>query len=313
LERLRLAVQTVPSPTNTASSSLTGVSCPTSRSCTAVGESDQGDFPLAEEWDGSTWQVQPIPTLTPLDGSLNAVSCATRRMCVAVGGAVSATSGTSTPAERWNGSSWRVLPTPNPAGGGSFNAVSCPTARVCTAIGEHSSLQGMLTFAERWAGGTWQIQSTVNPAPPLNPFQSVFNSLLSVSCPTSRACTAVGAYEPAAGTLLTLAERWDGTGSQVQSSPNSAGSDINALNGVSCAAARSCTAVGDQVINLLAEHWDGTSWVIQPLPTVSGASGTLSAVSCAKRSACIAVGNYNPIPGDNGLQFTLAERYSATR
>jgi len=62
----------------------------------------------AEAASASGWKTQP---LGPAHGSLAGVSCRSRTFCIAVGASLS---GTLT--ERWNGSSWSILPTPNPPG-----------------------------------------------------------------------------------------------------------------------------------------------------------------------------------------------------
>jgi hypothetical protein len=62
----------------------------------------------------------------------------------------------STFAERWNGTSWSIQHTPNPARGpGSINeldGVSCSSGIVCTAVGAYGTSKA-LTLAERWHGG----------------------------------------------------------------------------------------------------------------------------------------------------------------
>jgi hypothetical protein len=63
----------------------------------------------------------------------------------------------------------------------------------------------------------------------------------------------------------------------VQSTPNPSGALFSELNGVSCASASACTAVGYYGISFngftynegtLAEAWNGTTWVIQPTPSL---------------------------------------------
>ena len=98
---------------------------------------------------------------------------------------------------------------------------------------------------------------------------------------------------------MTLAESWDGTGWQPQSTPNATGAAADELLGVSCPTTSSCTAVGyssDGSEVSLAESWDGTSWSLEPEPSTASNS-ILLAVSCPTTAACTAVGfdNYVPI------------------
>jgi hypothetical protein len=82
-----LQTTAVPDASNEA---LSGVSCLTGSTCTAVGTFGPvatGSFvTLAEQWNGSGWVVQPTPN--PIDASgpgLLSVSCTTGGYCTAVG------------------------------------------------------------------------------------------------------------------------------------------------------------------------------------------------------------------------------------
>jgi hypothetical protein len=56
--------------------------------------------------------------------------------------------------ERWNGSKWRIQPTPNLPGIHDLltPAVSCPTSATCTAVNGYTNDGVTLTLAERWHG-----------------------------------------------------------------------------------------------------------------------------------------------------------------
>lgn len=101
----------VPAPGSVGYTKLTAVSCPSDVSCVAVG-SYQGQ-PVAEVWNGRTWRVQRLPP-PPADNyaaQLNGVACARPTACLAVGVSGSGLSY----AERYNGVSWRLAATQNPA------------------------------------------------------------------------------------------------------------------------------------------------------------------------------------------------------
>jgi hypothetical protein len=80
--------------------------------------------------------------------------------CTAVG-EFGAPAGTLALAERWNGKTWAIQPTPNPPRGNLpgavayLTAVSCPSATACVAVGQSNA--GALV-AELWNGKTWAIQ-----------------------------------------------------------------------------------------------------------------------------------------------------------
>ena len=310
------SIQATPSPAGSASG-LTGVSCPTATACAAVGFSVNAtsNQTLAERWNGTTWSIQATPNPAgETRVSLNAVSCPSATACTAIGDYTNSAGTDLTLAERWNGTSWSVQATPNPAGatGSSLSAVSCPSATACTAAGSYTNSAGtQVTLAESWNGTTWTIQATPKPA------GSTGSSLSGVSCTSAAACTAAGSYTDSAGTTLTLAEGWDGTSWSIQATPNPACPVGSFLNGVSCTSATACTAAGDTINGAgnavtLAERWNGTTWTIQATPS-SGLSAALNGVSCTSATACTAAGGYQNTVGRHGPPapgLPLAERYS---
>jgi len=278
---------------------LNAISCRSASLCVAVGAfgaTRVTTHPYSQIWNGTAWRVLVTPG--PAHAHvLNSVSCASRTNCVAIGEA----SYRSLFADAWNGRRWRVLTVPSQAP--AMNSVSCPTVSDCMAVG---SSNGNAVAAE-WDGKAWQALTM--PAVT----GAVKNGLGSVSCARSTSCIAVGSYtSSAAGNpQVTLAEAWNGATWTTLATPavNPVGS---VLSGVSCAAAASCVAVGltgnpffgpDSV---LAEGWDGHSWTVLPAAVPTGAtSSSLSAVSCASGSNCVAVGGYSPPAG-------LAESWNGT-
>ena len=278
--------------------------------------------PLAEQWDGTSWTVEPTAhPANSLDSTLWGASCTAASACMAVGTYNTGSGSTATHpslAEQWDGTSWTVHPTPNPADSvaTSLSGVSCTSPTACPAVGYYSHSNNS-SLAERWDGTSWTVQPT--PITPLPNSQA--DALNGVSCTSATACTAVGTADvtPTGGgnTLgVPLAEVWDGTSWTVQPIPNPAGSTTSTLQGVSCTSATACTAVGYHYAagsnaSSLAERWDGTSWTIQPTPTQAGSLGdSLSGVSCTSATACIAVGSYQDSATNNAV--SLAERWDGT-
>jgi hypothetical protein len=272
-------IQTAAVPPGADTAELSGVSCTSATRCTAVGVTNSSTHccvPLAEAWDGTTWTVQPTPSLSGGDfQELEGVSCTSATACTAVGVNISTqtTRYAGTLVERWDGTSWTMQSTPSPSNSG-LNGVSCTSATACNAVGGIESSTNDATLAEGWDGTSWTIQSTPSGG----------GVLAGVSCTSAVACTAVGGGS--------LAERWDGTSWTIQPTPPPGGN----LNGVSCTSATACTAVGysqDASFNqsTLAERWDGTSWTIQPTPDPSSRLPRLNSVSCTASTACIAAGS----------------------
>jgi len=255
----------LPNPT-----SLTSVSCTSASACVSVGYFTIGvKYLLAERWDGTAWKRLESGLETKA-GEFTAVSCASATECIAgtaSGGAL-----------RWNGTEWKTSPIEGfssikdiscvsssfcmaagkayPSGlavtsvwngvkwtkqselAASVNleSVSCSAANVCTVAGYQES-PTFLPVARRWNGTTWSAQS------PPAPVGSLAAGLHGVSCPSATVCFATGDYTDGSA-WKTLAERWNGTTWEIQSSPNVAGASRNELFDVSCISATVCESVG---------------------------------------------------------------------
>lgn len=256
----------------------------------------------------SGWSVKATPTIAGADDVvLNGVSCANGDACAAVGSYLNS-AGTARPlSEIWDGHTWTQQQVPVPGTQDSrvptraqLFGVSCTAANACTAVGtflNFPNLNGAL-LVERWNGANWTRQTAQNP----KEFDT-FLEFKGVSCVSATSCTAVGDYQQT-GNALALAERWDGTTWTKQKTPgvpdDPGGSTENFLNGVSCANANYCIAVGHGGTptigdGTLAMKWNGSSWTMKPAPNQAGQVGrggatVLEAVSCAAGNACTAVG-----------------------
>ena len=191
---------------------LNAVSCWSLTACTAVGYSAAGK-PAAERWNGASWAATAVPspkgaTYSTLDG----VSCPTPTSCTAVGSGFPA-SGTATALiERWNGTTWSIVPAPAPPGAVAtmLTGVSCHGPAKCTAVGGHDGLSGYPftgdhPLLDEWNGTSWSVV----PAP--EPAGSTGSALAGVSCPTTAECLATGGSLVAGGLessgLFTLTEQ----------------------------------------------------------------------------------------------------------
>lgn len=128
------SVQSVTDPEKAVQSTLLDVACTaTPNLCTAVGgwkNSTGEQFTLAYRFNGvSTWTLQSPPNPSGSIASVfQEVSCATETSCTGVGSWVSGSGGSNrTLAEIWNGTSWSIQTSPNPAGAtfSAFFGVSC--------------------------------------------------------------------------------------------------------------------------------------------------------------------------------------------
>jgi hypothetical protein len=82
----RWAIEPTPNP---ATDDLSGVSCTSAATCTAVGEYTNRagtQLPLAEVWNGKTWAIEDTADLgTEQNSYLSALSCTSATFCTAVG------------------------------------------------------------------------------------------------------------------------------------------------------------------------------------------------------------------------------------
>ncbi len=177
----------------------------------------------------------------------------------------------------------------------------------CVAVGFYKNSGGTIVpLAESLNGLEWTLQTAVTPA------EAKETRLTSVSCMTMSACTAVGYYKNSAGTLVTLAERWNGTKWATQTTVNPNEAKESRLLSTTCTSETACRAMGyyensgGTVVTLI-EAWNGTAWEQQESPNPSEAKESrLNGDFCYWISGCVAVGDYK---NSSGSIVTLAENW----
>ena len=253
---------------------------------------------------GGGWSIVPSANSSPSQfNSLIQVSCVTASDCWAVGAIETGTYDATTLAEHWNGSSWSIVPTPNPSSStlNVFNGVDCVSRVDCWATGVGNGTSSAdESLIEHWNGSAWSIVTAPSPG-------SV-SILGGVDCVSSADCWTVGHSDG-----QTLAEQWNGTAWHVVNTPDTSPSAENELGNVTCASAADCWAVGDAEVGgveeTLAEQWNGTAWSIVATPNSSPTEENgLAAVDCVTTSDCWAVGFSDS--GAGGVQQTLAEQWN---
>jgi hypothetical protein len=295
-------MQAPPEPAGTTNQAFGDVSCSSASFCLADAIADLprelgfGNF--AETWNGSHWTVRKVPNGN--DAYLYGEACPGAHWCVAVGAvpAVPPTGDNYVPvADRWNGSSWKQVKPPVPAGAtnSQLAAVACSATTACTAVGSWAKGKASpRLLAERWNGSAWTIQPMPGPA-------GDGGLLSAVACPGADACRAVGSDNKGL-----FAEVWNGSSWRTRPVKVPAGGSFAGLNGISCTAADSCEAVGSyekgSTFRPLAERWNGSRWLIQAPSPVRGATSTqLNAVSCVSATDCEAAGDAQTKAGQVGV------------
>ena len=284
------------------SGQLSTVACATRTRCFGVGTYYNGASTrmLIEQWNGKVWSLVPNPKMPGITkSSLSGIACPTGTSCFAVGYVVRAPAAPRTLVEHWNGTTWSVVPSANPSGGGRLSGISCLTNAHCVAVGA-SSAASSTTLVERWNGTTWSVVASPNPP------KSASSVLGAVSCPTKNACFAVGSYfGKGLESPSTLVEQSNGDTWSIVATPDKprvGGGVGSALGGITCLSPTACFAVGIYQSNYTSGprvmRWDGKSWSrVNVRDPNTFANEGLSGISCASTIACVVVGfdNYGTV------------------
>jgi hypothetical protein len=169
--------------------------------------------------------------------------------------------------EHWDGSSWSIVPSPNPSQrSNSLSGVHAVTSANVWAVGMADIGRSATTPApliERWHAGTWHTVKS----PAIN---SPAAGLVAVGAKGPSHVWAVGNfYDSTVSLRRTLTEEFIGGKWVVVPSPN-AGTAENELWSVTADFNGTVWAVGDAwashtgPLNTLAMRWDGASWTIVP-------------------------------------------------
>jgi hypothetical protein len=171
--------------------------------------------------------------------------------------------------------------------------ISVGTALLAVALGALTIFAGG-AVGHAATAATWAVQASPNAT-------RSGGQLESIACSSPTACTAVGNDLNASGITVTLAERWDGSAWQRQTTPNPPGDTTTTvapeLFGVSCPTSTFCEAVGqygpEGLTTSMAQMWNGSAWTMQSFPVPANSSGAgLAQVSCTSATFCEAVGSY---------------------
>ena len=300
-----------PNTSATQGNILHAVTCTSASNCWAVGYYFTGSAAqtLIQHWNGTSWSIVASPNTSATQNNvLYDVACASASNCWTTGSSA-AGSTSRTLVQRWDGTSWSIVNSPNTSATESnlLNGVTCVSASDCWAIGYARTSGVNQTLVERWDGISWKIVNSPNTS------ASESNILSGVTCVSASDCWAVGQSHDGTATQ-TLIERWNGSSWLIVNSPNTAATEDNFIYGVTCTSASNCWTVGtystgSDLYRTLIQHWDGASWALSPSPNTSATQNNfLQSVTCASGTDCWAVAYYELV---NGVYQTLTMRYSA--
>jgi len=122
--------------------------------CSTCATASGFNKPLIEQWNGTAWKPVPSPSRT--GGILSGVAATSARSAWAVGGTERGVgSGTRirTLILRWNGTTWKRVPSPSPGLRTALSGVTATSARSAWAVGSTGSGK---TLILRWNGTAWK-------------------------------------------------------------------------------------------------------------------------------------------------------------
>lgn len=192
------AIRATPVPSGTTTAQLNDVSCRSTASCVATGNTgstsgtDVDPQMYAEVWSPSGWASQaPASPSGSASSDLYGVSCPAATACTAVGYYMVGTTQYSV-AEGWNGTAWtaQTTPNPNPAPQTDYVlvGVSCHEKTSCLSVGAYYTIPAAVARSASWNGTAWTAHK---PGVPPGATQ---DNLSTVSCPAVNNCVAVGDY-----------------------------------------------------------------------------------------------------------------------
>jgi hypothetical protein len=242
---------------------------------------------LAMRWDGTQWNVVKSPDVEGNDNLLNGVSVLSPSEAWAVGSSLDASFSGRTLVQRWDGTSWSIVPSPNPSEigvGSNLLSVAAASSTDVWAVGDVDMGEFVMgTLAEHWDGTSWQAVTT-----PTVPEGALLDQ---VDVDGSGAAWAVG-WQQAGDVLQPLAMRWTGAQWAMVDAPSFDGV-VADFGGVAVLGPDDVWAVGGRDTRTLAAHWDGTKWVVTPTADPGRVANTLVDVAEAPGTNCLwAVGSY---------------------
>ncbi len=285
------SIQSSPNPTT--QNTLNAVAALSATDVWAVGYKNDNNLndsrTLTMHFDGTSWKTVPSPNPgnTPqcqgnnTGNVISALAAVAPDDVWAVGLFFTCSTLLKPMTLHWNGTSWKVVPTPllRTNDNSAFTSVVALATNNVYAVGYQPASNGaVLTLIEHWNGTVWSVV----PSPNAN---NTGNVLAAVTANSPTDIWAVGDKVAPGVPVETLVEHFDGTNWSVIPSPNviTTGSlSQNVLTSVRAGSSTDVTAAGfvldssQQRELTMIQHWDGTAWSIVPSPNQSSAAGSLN-------------------------------------
>lgn len=264
---------------------------------------------LIEQWNGTAWNTVPSPNVGPGNNVLSGIAPVSAGNIWAVGSYLNGSGIAQTLIEHWNGTSWRVVASPNVGSSGNqLRGVVAVSARNIWAVGYSNYPSASTTLVEQWNGRSWSVVASPNVS-------GAAQSLLTgVALVTSTDIWAVGYSIDASGVNHTLIENDNGLNWNIASTPN-VGTGNNSLYGAALVPNTSTlwtagiSTGGNGSYQTLVENWNGVGWSVVASPDASTNTNVLNAVTSISATDAWIVGSY---ADSNGVSQTLIENWDGT-
>jgi hypothetical protein len=236
------------------------------------------------------WSIVKSASKSQID-FLHAVGASSANNVWTVGQYAASSGNPSTLTERWNGSKWSVMSSPNVGHGANILedvAVLSESDAWAVGISTPNSTSLPKLLIEHWDGQKWSVVNSPSPGRT--------SALSSVRAVSSSDVWAAGEYADQSASQG-LIEHWNGKTWKVI--PNSdPGSTNYGFGGLAIVSAKDIWAVGAQssdggyTYQTLTERWDGKSWSVVTSPNPGGYANGFGAATAIGANDVWAVGTY---------------------
>jgi hypothetical protein len=217
-----------------------------------------------QHWDGSAWSFVAADQVS-INNVLDGVAVVSTNDVWAVGSKeVGGGSRDHSLIEHWDGTRWRAVPIPDPAGVDFLHKAAVVSADDVWAVGTYAPNLQSLPLAMHWNGRRW----SQFPVPAHPTLSTVLSDVVALA---SNDVWAVGqAFDPSVPSRSEVfTVHWNGRAWQRVRAQDTGRFNADGFATVTAIAPNDIWAIGNDVAHgeqTLVEHWDGRSWIIVPAP-----------------------------------------------
>ena len=236
-------------PTPQGANSFYGVAAITQSDVWAVGSHYDGvdDRAMAEHFDGIQWVIMNVPTPGASGAYLRGVGGVSGTDVWAAGYWITTSGLSNTLIEHYDGTSWTIVPSPNPPSSASYlGTVAAVATNDVWVAGHYLDNSGIYrTLVEHWDGTSWVIVSSPNAG-------SGDNALNGIAASASGDMFAAGYHYPnGTSDYQGLIEHYDGE--QWRRVSSAQGASYTYLSGIAAQSGGEAWAVGNTLTATIAE------------------------------------------------------------